>query len=131
LEKGNSKVRVYLAGAIFGCSDSEAKDWREAANARLKDTLDPLRRDYRGRESESYREIVELDKKDIAASDAVLVNYTKPSVGTSMEIMWAWQLRVPVIVVSKPETSISPWLRYHATKIVNAFEDAFTWIQRL
>src|SRR5258707_4663776 len=35
-------------------------------------------------------EIVENDKADIDKSDVLLVNYVKPSVGTSMEILWAW-----------------------------------------
>jgi nucleoside 2-deoxyribosyltransferase len=124
-------VRVYLCGPINGCSDSEAKDWREAAKLRLKDTLDPMRRDYRGRESECCAEIVVLDKRDIEGSDVVLVNYVKPSVGTSMEIFWAWLLGIPVIVACSPFAEISPWLRYHVTKIVHSFEDAFTWIERL
>lgn len=90
-----------------------------------------MRRDYRGKEAESYREIVELDKRDVEASDVILVNYDKPSVGTSMEVLWAWLKETPVVVVCRPETVVSPWLRYHSTKIVHSFDDAIAWIKAL
>jgi len=124
-------MKVYLCGAINGCTDEQAKGWRETAKVRLPDTIDPMKRDYRGKEAESYREIVNLDKVDVARSDLILVNYDKPSVGTSMEIFFAWTKSIPVIVVCHPETAISPWLRYHSTKIVHSFEDAFGWIESL
>lgn len=72
-------MKVYLCGPINGCTDQECKDWREAVKARLPETLDPMRRDYRGKETESYREIVELDKRDVEAAGVILVNYDKPS----------------------------------------------------
>ena len=124
-------AKVYLCGPINGCTDNEAKNWREAAKLRLPDTLDPMKRDYRGREAECYREIVELDKRDVEDSDIVLVNYDKPSVGTSMEILHAWLHGIPVIVVCRPDAVISPWLRYHSTKIVYSFDAAYTWIEAL
>lgn len=122
-------MKVYLCGPINGCTDEECKDWREAAKARLPDTLDPMRRDYRGREDECFVDIVEGDKIDIGQCDLLLVNYDRPSVGTSMEIYHAWLADTPVIVVARPETVISPWLRYHSTKIVHSFDDAFAWIE--
>lgn len=123
-------MKVYLCGPINGCTDEECKDWREAAKAVLPDTLDPMRRDYRGKEAVAYREIVEGDKEDIDGCDALLVNYDKPSVGTSMEILYAWQKDIYVLVVARPDAVISPWLRYHANKIVNSFEAAFEILRR-
>lgn len=124
-------MKVYLCGPINGMSDAEANDWRTEAKKRLPDTLDPMRRDYRGKEAESYREIVELDKIDVERSDVLLVLFGKPSVGTSMEIYHAWLHRVPVVVVCQAATVISPWMRYHSTKIVHSFEDAYLWIEQL
>lgn len=121
-------MKVYLCGPINGCTDEECRDWREEAKKRLSDTLDPMKRDYRGREAESYREIVDLDKRDVSLVDVVLVNKPKPSDGTAMEILLAWQLGKPVIVVCPKDSIISPWVRYHATKIVHSFEEAYSWI---
>lgn len=88
-----------------------------------------MRRDYRGREAECVNEIVRLDKIDIEQSDALLVNYDKPSVGTSMEVFYAWLLGRPVVVVAKSGTVISPWLRYHSTAIVDSFAEAYSMLE--
>lgn len=118
-------MTTYLCGPINGCTDEECMNWRERAKEVLKNTIDPMTRDYRGREDDCVAEIVEGDKHDILECDVVLVNYDKPSVGTSMEILFAWQANKKVIVVATKGTRISPWLRYHSTTIVNSFADAF------
>lgn len=116
--------KVYLCGPINGCTDSECKDWREFVKSWGIPTVDPMERDYRGKEDECFAEIVELDKRDIDMCDVVLVNYDKPSVGTSMEILYAWERGKRVIVVRNPQTKISPWLKYHAHSICASFADA-------
>lgn len=121
-------MKTYLCGPINGCTDAQCKNWREMAKANLSETLDPMRRDYRGREGDFTNEIVEGDKADIDQCGALLVNYDKPSVGTSMEILYAWEHKIPVIVVAAAGTSISPWLKYHSTAIVIAFQLAFDWL---
>jgi hypothetical protein len=121
------RMKVYLCGPINGCTDAECNDWRSYAKSRLPDTLDPMRRDYRGREVESVNEIVELDKRDVAASDVILANCPKPSVGTSMEIFLAWQQGK--IVVAVAQEPVSPWLRYHSTKIVPTIKEAIDWLE--
>jgi nucleoside 2-deoxyribosyltransferase len=120
---------IYLCGPINGCTDEECKDWREAVKARWPgETLDPMRRAYRGKETESVNEIVEFDKIDVTNSDVILVNYDKPSVGTSMEVLYAFERGKLVVVVAKEGASISPWLRYHSHKILHSFEEAVVWI---
>lgn len=101
-------MKVYLCGPINGCTDEQCKDWREAAKAVLPDTVDPMRRDYRGREDNCVAEIVEGDKDDILTCDVLLVNYDKPSVGTSMEILFAWQHGKVVVIVAAESPRISP-----------------------
>lgn len=116
---------IYLAGPINGCTDEECVDWRQHVAINWPcGILDPMVRDYRGVETDCYREIVDLDKKDIRKADIILVNYVKPSVGTSMEVFYAWTLGKPIIVVAKEGTRISPWLRYHSTCIVHSFKEA-------
>jgi nucleoside 2-deoxyribosyltransferase len=116
---------IYLCGPINGCTDEECRDWRELVKSKwLGRCIDPMVRDYRGREQEAYREIVELDKIDVAESDIILVNYDKPSVGTSMEVLYAWERGKRLIVVCRPDAVISPWLRYHAHHLVHSFDEA-------
>lgn len=121
---------VYLAGGINGLSDSDASDWREYAKERLNhDTLDPMRRDYRGKEDESVIEIVHGDLDDIAASDVVLASCVRPSWGTAMEIHYASAtLTKPVIAVVPEGQAVSPWLRYYATQVCRTFDEAIDYV---
>ena len=131
------KMRVYLCGPMAGCSDEEAGDWRKAATLHLNSfgihTLDPMDRDYRytsyGDNPEStLPDLVEEDKIDIEMSDVVLVNYTKPSTGTAMEIILAWQRAKRVIVVNPKGLQLSPWIWYHAHKVYGSMHEAYDHI---
>lgn len=119
---------VYLCGGINGLSDAECKDWREEAKAALIGefiVLDPMRRDYRGKEAESVDAIVNLDLFDINASNIMLVNVARPSWGTAMEIVYARKdiHRKLVIGFNRPEHP-SPWLVYHCDKLFPTLAEA-------
>ncbi len=111
---------TYLCGPINNCSDEDCKNWREQVKLVLPNTIDPMDRDYRGQELEFgiSNEIVINDKKDISNCDYLLVYYNKPSVGTSMEILFAYFLNKKIILVDKSSTPLSPWLIYHCSIIV-------------
>ena len=119
-----------MAGPIFQCEDRECISWREEAKQKLKDfeVIDPMERDYRGVEAENYGRIVEEDKELIENSDILLVNQVKLSVGTSMEIFYAWQRAKHVIVIS-PNGENSPWLVYHSEKILQSLDEAVNYIK--
>lgn len=106
---------IYLCGPINGCTDADAMDWRDAAVKCLADVfavLDPMRRDYRGREADHVAALVEADKADIRASDVVLVNANRPTWGTAMEVLYAYEQGKRVVAFCGG--TVSPWLRYHA-----------------
>src|SRR5687768_14416139 len=122
-------MKIYLAGPINGCTDAECKDWRQWFRGNIGiagvEWLDPMRRDYRGTENMRYREIVILDKRDIASCNFLVVMYSKPSVGTSMEILFAWERDIPILLINASrQGELSPWLKYHATAIVDSMEAA-------
>ena len=118
-------LTTYLCGGINGLSDADCRDWREVAKAQLRTaTLDPMRRDYRGKEDANFREIVAYDLEDIDACDYVLVNATKPSWGTAMEVFYAFQSDKYVVVWVGTGTRVSPWLRYHCAEIRESLESA-------
>lgn len=126
MRPSGGRQTVYLCGAINGCTDSEAKDWRETVKEALADTfdfLDPMRRDYRGKEDESVAEIVAGDVADIQASDIVLVAADRPSWGTAMECCLAWRDGKMVLVVCGQER-VSPWLRFHSSAVVPTLKAA-------
>ena len=125
-----SKV-VYLAGPIHGRSDEECKGWRDAAAETLRlfghQVLDPMSRDYRGREEENADELVAQDKEEIEICDTILVNANEPSWGTAMEILYAISFGKQVIAFSDAKT-ISPWLRMHTTAIYQSLSHALAAI---
>lgn len=118
-------MKIYLCGPINGRSDDDCRGWRECAKEQLADTLDPMDRDYRGRELEPgiAAEIVENDKGDIDSCDAMLVFYDKPSVGTSMEILYAWGKK-RILLIDRSGKPLSPWLLYHCTEIYKSLDEA-------
>jgi nucleoside 2-deoxyribosyltransferase len=119
--KTPNQLALYLAGAINGMSDADCKTWRELVKLNWAgQILDPMRRDYRHAHitKEVSAEIVNFDIADINEADALLVYYTKPSVGTSMEIFYASSvLHKPVFLVNASGRNLSPWLLHHTTGI--------------
>lgn len=114
-------MKVYLCGGINGLSDSDAKDWREQAKVMLAplETLDPMRRDYRGVEAANVHEIVHGDLKDISECDVVLAMCARPSWGTAMEIFYAHTINKPVFSVVPNISAVSPWLAFHSVICVS------------
>lgn len=120
---------IYLCGGINALSDSDAKDWREAAKSELGHVfkfLDPMRNDYRGQENTPGidAKIVRDDREDIKASDYLLVNATKPSWGTAMELFFAHSQGKWIVTVC-PAEKPSPWLTFHSDVVVKTFYEAF------
>ena len=122
---------VYLSGAMLGCTDEECRDWREFVKQKLKGvSLDPMIRDYRDRPMEGMMDMVVNDKADIDLCNVVLVNFVKPSVGTSMEVLYGWERGKKIILVAPLDTVISPWLVYHSHHIFHTVEEAVDYINQ-
>ena len=118
-------MNFYLAGPINGCTDDEAVNWRERSKVLLGyvNCVDPMVRDYRGKEDSHYREIVLKDLEDIDGCDVVLANCWTPSVGTSMELWYAHSNGIPIVAIVPEDAPVSPWIRYVASSIVHNVDD--------
>lgn len=129
---------IYLCGPINGRTTDDATNWRELAKQRWMEgggkCLDPMSRDYRGRELEPgiAAEIVAGDIEDIQNSDAILVFFDKPSVGTAMEVFYAKHvLGKPVVVIDGSDRPLSPWLVHHSDAQVRHMSVALATINML
>ena len=121
---------TYLCGGINALSDDECNNWRTIAKNKLDTgTLDPMRRDYRGKEDESFKEIVRGDLQDVASCNYVIVNATRPGWGTAMEIVYAKQAK-KFIVAFTEGARISPWLREHCNIICTTIDEAILEINK-
>ncbi len=126
--------KIYLCGPIMYEKDGEARAWRITAKQELGGNfvmLDPMRRNFKDREVDSANEIVEFDLQDVRDADIILVNYSKASIGTSMEVFYAsHDLGKFVVGFSAFEFSeCNPWMVKFCTKILPSLEDAITYIR--
>ena len=130
---GKRKV-IYLSGPIMDEHAGQAVEWRIRAKELLSDgfdMLDPMRRKFVDRQVDSANEIVEFDLQDVRDADLILVNYNKPSIGTSMEVFYAAHDLGKFIVAFSPfeYKDCSPWMAKFCTKILPDLESAVTYIK--
>ena len=126
--------KIYLCGPIMDEHPEAAATWRERARRQLGDEfvmLDPMRRNFKDREVDSANEIVEFDLQDVRDADILLVNYNKPSIGTSMEVFYAAHDLGKFIVGFSPFSfqECSPWMVRYCTKILPSLESAVTYLK--
>jgi nucleoside 2-deoxyribosyltransferase len=127
--------KIYLSGPIMDEHEGTAREWRETAKRLLGDRfflLDPMRRNFKDREVDSANEIVRFDLQDVEDADLILVNYNKPSIGTSMEIFHASHNLSKFVVAFSPYEFVecSPWMVKYCTKILPSLEEAVDYIKR-
>ncbi len=126
--------RIYLSGPIMDEHEGAAREWREAAKLLLGDRfrlLDPMRRKFVDRQVDSANEIVEFDLQDVRDADLILVNYNRPSIGTSMEVFYAAHNLGKFVVAFSPLEfrDCSPWMARFCTKILPDLETAVEYIR--
>lgn len=131
----NSTRKIYLCGPIMDCTSEESADWRSRAKEKLSGKfviLDPMRRNFRDREIDSANEIVDFDLQDVRDADILLVNYSKSSIGTSMEVFYASHDLGKFVIAFSPfeYQDMSPWMVKHCTKILPDLGGALAYIDR-
>ncbi len=132
--KAAMKKKVYLSGPIMDEHEGLARSWRDEARKILgRDfaLLDPMRRNFKDREVDSANEIVEFDLQDVRDADILLVNYNKPSIGTSMEVFFASHDLGKFVVAFSPFSfkDCSPWMVRYCTKILPSLEAAMKYLR--
>jgi len=128
------EIGFYLAGPMAGCTDEELA-WRDEAEAAIRTKMPKLVRRPEGtsmplsvwnpERHEMWKAhmcpaewrneaIADGDKAMIERSHFVLVRMHKPSIGTAMEILHAWNLGRNIWSLDpRGEGSDSHWFRRH------------------
>lgn len=125
---------IYLSGPIQNCTDEEIFGWRKHVVSETMGwaqcIIPPVYKiDVVNRENS--KPIVEGDKKNIEASDVLLLNVIpgKPSTGTHQEEMFAYYKGIYVVVVHPEDKEISPWLLYHSDIVFSSLNEAIKHIK--
>ena len=127
--------RIYLSGGMSNLTFDEQTKWRKAiCNAinygdydyeKKPVFFDPTQ--YYSLEEvkhKSEKEAMNFDLNALRKSDLVIVNYNNPaSIGTAMEIMLAYELRIPVIGLNKENKTIHPWLVESTDRMCNSIRE--------
>jgi hypothetical protein len=119
-----SKPTIYLSGPIAGTTFNECTSWRDYVSKELKEfkCFDPMRgksylrgagpiNDEVTKKTKGFKEylasdqaIMTRDSWDSFNCNAMFVNFldtTRVSIGTSMEVAWGFQRRIPMVVCMK------------------------------
>lgn len=146
------KHYVYLAGPIAGQTYAGATSWRDFASSSLNsekiECLSPMRGKDFLRNDEvlapinanppviaTEKGINRRDFFDCTRADCLLVYFPaseKASIGTAMEIAWAFQAQIPVVrVMNKPNVHDHPMLNDCVTYTVDTLGEAIELIKFL
>lgn len=137
-------LKVYLAGPLAGLTFDEAQGWRlQVATALAPDieAYSPLRGKQVIRKegvigTAAYpqtmttdRAILTRDHKDCITSDLVFVNLLrtrKASIGTCMEIAWAFDRQIPLVVAAPSDGHAHdhPMVRAAINFVVGSLDEA-------
>ncbi len=105
------KRLVYLSGPMGGCSFKEMSEWRayvsEKLNSESLKCIDPTRSfTATSVPNETDKWINRRDYFDCVNAQALLVNLKDMkslSIGTIMEIAWAYQKQIHIVCVCEPD----------------------------
>lgn len=112
--------RIYLAGPITSFTENQASTWRKTVTNHLSkfniECFSPMRdtkslpentpicgKTEYGCAFTSSKGVMSRDFFDVKRADLVFVNFLgskQVSVGTVMEVAWAWQMQKPIVVVA-------------------------------
>ena len=147
-----AKPNVYLAGPITGLSYGGSVDWRNSVKSQLADInitgISPMRhKDYlvgqavvpdsiEDKVMSSQRGIFARDYWDVRRCDAIFVNLLDAqtvSIGTVMEIAWAWAHQKPCVLTMENDSNIHehPMLREACPFRVDTVDEGVDIIARL
>lgn len=140
-----TKPKIYLAGPIDGLHFNEAVSWRNSVKTQLEPEIDcfsPLRdKEFLAQAKkieQSYwhplasdRGIMSRDHNDCMKVDLIFCNLLgslKISIGTVMEIAWAFAYRKPLVLAIEDHENLHdhPMIREAINFRVNNLETAVT-----
>jgi hypothetical protein len=140
---GERRPRVYFARAVDGQDREALDDLVSLVRHELDETglelVDPVATEpeFTGPAADSlgrHRAIVDHDLLVLRSCQAVLMDISIPGhsyIGCICEMLYAYSWHIPCVVYMGDIDSNRPWLRYHATEIVQSRAEAIGWLRDL
>ncbi len=131
-----AKKRVFLSGPMRGVPRKQSLDWRLKGTEYLSDKFEVSHALRMREEEETFTDpkaAVVRDLSDIKNADILLVCDTFSNcsmIGTSMEVFYAYEQKIPVIVFGKAHEN-DYWLNYHTHLRVEDLKTACDVINRM
>ena len=127
-------IKIYLSGSMSDVSFEEQSKWRQQIQDAIKFNYEHEKKatffnpvqyfNFVEKRYESELEIMNFDLNGLRNSDLVIVNFNNPSsIGTAMELMLAYEMRIPILGLNKDDTKLYPWLECCCDRIFNNMKD--------
>ena len=122
------KPRIYLAGYV---KEYEYRKYVAQKYGKVVTVFDPIK-DIECNMSDDIQEnfpVVETEKVEIANSHILVAYIRRKTIGTSMEILHAYNNNIPILIIIEDSALKNDlWLAYHATRFFMTIDDCFKLI---
>lgn len=127
-------VKIYLSGGMGNLSFEEQSKWRQQIQDAIKFNYECEKKpiffnpvqyfNFEEKRHESELEIMNFDLNALRKSDLIVVNFNNPSsIGTAMEMMLGYEMRIPILGLNKDNKEIHPWLECCCDRIFDNMKD--------
>ena len=132
-------VKIYLSGGMGNLNFEEQSKWRKNIQDAIKFNFDcekcvkffnPVQYyNFEEKRHKTELEIMNFDLNALRKSDLIVVNFNNPSsIGTAMEMMLGYEMRIPILGLNKDDKEIHPWLECSCDRIFDNMKDLVTYI---
>jgi len=133
-------IKIYLSGSMSNSTWEEQTKWRnQIRGAILHEDYDYEKKpiffdptsyfNFEEKRHESELEIMKFDLNGVRKSDLIVVNFNNPSsLGTAMELMLAYELRIPILGLNKDGKELHPWLECCCDRIFDDMRSLVNYI---
>lgn len=130
---------IYLSGSMSDVSFEEQSKWRQQIQDAIiynydceikPEFFNPVQYfNFEEKRHESEREIMNFDLNALRKSDLIIVNFNNPSsIGTAMEMMLGYEMRIPILGLNKDRNKIHPWLECCCDRIFGNIKDLVEYV---
>lgn len=134
------RFKIYLSGGMTGLTFEDQMQWRNQIRdmiifSRYDHTYQPYffnpprYYNFENKRHKSEREVMEFDLNALRKSDLVIVNFNNPqSLGTAMELMVAYERKIPVVGICSDTSLLHPWLIECTNRMCSSIDEAAKYV---